>query len=30
MKVNKSTLLNIDMAPGGGWVGRFEEVNGEQ
>jgi alpha-glucosidase len=23
MKVNKSTILHIEMAPGGGWVGRF-------
>lgn len=23
MRVNKSTIMNIEMAPGGGWVGRF-------
>ncbi len=26
LRVNKSTNLNIEMAPGGGWVGRFREV----
>jgi alpha-glucosidase len=30
IKVNKSSILNIEMAPGGGWVGRFREVNREQ
>lgn len=25
IKVNKDTILNIDMAPGGGWVGAFSE-----
>ena len=26
IKVNRSTTLNIDMAPGGGWVGKFRCV----
>ena len=30
VRVNKSTNLNIEMAPGGGWVGRFKEVSSEQ
>jgi len=29
IKVNKSSILNIEMAPGGGWVGRFREVKRE-
>jgi alpha-glucosidase len=26
MKVNKDTILNINMAPGGGWIGRFRAL----